>query len=314
MDFKSLNIPCPYDGENLSNWMFNPSSTHVTGTGLQRYFVFQLFQRAMSVFTYDLPEKINPYYFKWNLWMRGYIAVGNTEQYGVIAQWGTLKGRDLYYYPKYVLVSNPALKKNFKYTDGLEYFSWEIGNPKNGCEVLNLNGTFSGIWKTCNLYADRLAIILQSWATNCKKSVAADFYGVKDQAQAKAMKKATDLAHAGEMEIFIDRSLFNDDGSLNVASFQHNMPYLSTDLLNDFVTTVHEFDTEIGLNNSNTQKRERLNSAEVYSNNEEVKSKIEMWLEDLQKTCRKLKTVHGIDLWIDLRYKNKEVNNNESEL
>ena len=307
MDFDfNQNIPQFYDyaRENRDNWFFNPSTIHAEGTGLQRYFVRVLYQRAMSVFKYKIPKEINPYYFKWCLWMFGYIGVGRHKDYGIMAQWGTLQGRDLYYYPKKLLISNEALAPKG------ETFEWRIGED---CEVLNLNGTFCGIWDTVNLFADELAITLESWATNCKKAIDADFYGVSDSNQAKAMKKAVDLAHSGEMEIFIDKNLFRDDGSLNVATFQHTSQYIGTDLLDNFITLLHMFDTEIGIDNSNTQKRERLNNAEVYSNNEEVKSKIEMWLDDLQDTCEKLKKDHDIDLWIELRNKKDEevVNNVE---
>lgn len=304
MEFNHTTIPEYYDYINQDNWYFNPSTIHCTGVGLQRYFVRALFQRAMSVFKYDLPKEINPYYFKWVLWMQGYIGVGYHKKMGVIAQWGTLQGRDIYYYPKKLLVSNPALTENG------QQFTWTIGKD---CEIINLNGTFTGIWDTVNLYADMLAITLESWATNCKKAVAADFYGVADDKQAKAMKKASDLAHSGEMEVFIDKSLFNDNGELSIVQFNHMAQYFGTDLLNDFVSILHQFDTEIGIDNSNTQKRERLNNAEVYSNNEEVKSKVEMWLDDIKATCEKLKAM-GININIELRNKKEEVTTNEQQL
>ena len=316
------NLPLfSYEDQNLQNWFFNPSTTHVEGTGLQFYFMRALFQRAMSVWKYRIPKEINPYYLRFNLWMRGYVGVGYIDNYGPVAQWGAPQGRDIYYYPKRLLVCNPAMEKRYQTildpdNDGKSHepsFIWEVGGKPEGCHILNLNGSFTGIWDTVTLYADMLSITLESWATNCKKAVAADFYGVKDQAQARAMKKATDLAHSGEMEIFIDKSLFNDDGSLNVATFQHNMPYLGTDLLNDFVTILHQFDTEIGIDNSNTQKRERMNAAEVYSNNEEIKSKIEMWLDDIQATCKLIKEDYGIDIWIEMRNRS-EVSTNEQQL
>ena len=62
------------------------------------------------------------------------------------------------------------------------------------------------------------------------------------------------------------------------------------------------FDTEIGIPNSNTNKRERLIVDEVNSNNVETATKCELWLEDLQKTCAKTTDLFGIDISVDWRY------------
>jgi len=305
--FNHQEIPCYYDYENASNWVMNPSTTHCYGVGLHQYFSRCLYQRAMSTLTYELPEEINPYYFKWVLWHFGFITVFKSYKFGPAALFGTPKGRDLYYWPKQMLISNPAL--------GSKALTLNVGDT---CEILQLKGDFSGIEPIVSYTADQLAICMETWATQCKKSIAADFYGVETKAQAESMKKATDLAQSGEMDVFIDKDLFRDDGTLNVASFNRQGVYFGDKLLDDFISILHQFDETLGIANFNTQKRERLNTQEVNMGNEGSKGKLEMWVADMQKTCEKIKNNPkiGFDIWIDIRNKteNEEVDENVTEL
>ena len=160
---------------------------------------------------------------------------------------------------------------------------------------------------------------METWASQCKKAIAADFYGVENKAQAESMKKATDLAHAGEMEVFIAKDLFNDDGTLSIASFNRQGVYFGDKILDDFMSILHQFDATLGIpDNFNTQKKERLNTAEVTQATEGTRSKLEMWVADMQKTCEKVKKNPniGFDIWIDIRNQGpqEEVDENVTKL
>lgn len=287
-------IPAMYDYQNYCNWVESPSTIHCKGTALHNYFSMRLFQRAMSVLTYELPEEINPYYFKWVLWTRGFITVFKSRKFGPAALFGTPEGRDLYYYPKYMNIANPALGPG-----GLKL---RLGKQ---CEVINLQGTWTGINDIVSMYSDLLAIAMETWAAQCKKAIAADFYGVENKGQAEAMKKATDLAQSGEMDVFITKDLFRDDGTLNVASFNRQGVYIGDKILDDVISILNQFDTTLGIDNANTQKKERLNIPEVEVNTEGVKSKLEMWVSDMQETCRRIEKNPniGFRIWIDMRNK-----------
>ena len=61
------------------------------------------------------------------------------------------------------------------------------------------------------------------------------------------------------------------------------------------------FDTEIGIPNANTDKRERLITDEVNANNVETYSKCSMWLENLQEACQKVNRMFGLSISVDWR-------------
>ena len=61
------------------------------------------------------------------------------------------------------------------------------------------------------------------------------------------------------------------------------------------------FDTEVGIPNANTDKRERLITDEVNANNFETKSKCALWLESLKQGCREANEMFGLNLSVDWR-------------
>ena len=56
-------------------------------------------------------------------------------------------------------------------------------------------------------------------------------------------------------------------------------------------TIYNEFLTRIGLNNANTDKRERLNSDEVNANNDEIKAAVSYWKKNLAKCCKEVNRI-----------------------
>ena len=74
------------------------------------------------------------------------------------------------------------------------------------------------------------------------------------------------------------------------------------------------FDTEIGIPNANTQKKERMITDEVNQNNISTQSKVELWLETMKDGCKKVNTMFGLSIDVDLRFKEElETMNNGFE-
>ena len=61
------------------------------------------------------------------------------------------------------------------------------------------------------------------------------------------------------------------------------------------------FDTEIGIPNANTDKRERLITDEVNANNAETGLRGQMWLENIHEAIDKTKAMFGVEITCDWR-------------
>ena len=284
--------PYYYNYINAETSQVTPSTVHVKDSGLCRYFTKYLLQKAMSVFEWDLPETWNKDYFLYVLYCWGYVAVINTDKFGVIPQGCGLKGYDVFYAPTHAVIANPLLSG--------------ILEPRIGtqCELLKLQPDFSGILDLVGHYAEQMALASQSVSVNLLNSKLSYVFTAKTKALAESLKKMYDQIASGEPAVVIDSRLKNAaDGEETWKSFEQNVGgnYIVTNLLADIRKIEAMFDTEIGIPNANTDKRERLIQDEVNANNIETYSKCAMWLENLQDACKRVNDMFGLSIAVRWR-------------
>lgn len=284
--------PYYYNYINAETSQVTPSTVHVKDSGLCRYFTKYLLQKAMSVFEWDLPATWNKDYFLYVLYCWGYVAVVNTDKFGVIPQGCGLKGYDVFYAPTHAVIANPLLSG--------------ILEPRIGtqCELLKLQPDFSGILDLVGHYAEQMALASQSVSVNLLNSKLSYVFTAKTKALAESLKKMYDQIASGEPAVVIDSRLKNAaDGEETWKAFEQNVGgnYIVTNLLADLRKIEAMFDTEIGIPNANTDKRERLIQDEVNANNIETYSKCAMWLENLQDACKRVNDMFGLSIAVRWR-------------
>lgn len=284
--------PYYYNYINAETSQVAPSTVHVKDSGLCRYFTKYLLQKAMSVFEWDLPETWNKDYFLYVLYCWGYVAVINTDKFGVIPQGCGLKGYDVFYAPTHAVIANPLLSG--------------ILEPRIGtqCELMKLQPDFSGILDLVGHYAEQMALASQSVSVNLLNSKLSYVFTAKTKALAESLKKMYDQIASGEPAVVIDSRLKNAaDGEETWKAFEQNVGgnYIVTNLLADLRKIEAMFDTEIGIPNANTDKRERLIQDEVNANNIETYSKCAMWLENLQDACKRVNDMFGLNISVRWR-------------
>lgn len=108
--------------------------------------------------------------------------------------------------------------------------------------------------------------------------------------------------------IYIDKEMGAD--LENVIVHPTVAPYVSdklTDLKHD---TWNEFYTFMGLNNANTDKKERLNQTEVEANDPQIFVQKEIMLRTRQQACEKINEMFGLNISVDYKEEVMEVNTN----
>lgn len=291
-------IPSNYEFENLYNSMRSPSTVHCRNTALVEYYTKYLLEKAISVFKFDgLPEKWARNYFEYVLFGYGYIAVINTDKYGVIPQMSGLTGYNVFYQPTIVTIANPLL-------DGLK--TLEIGTQ---CEIIKLQPNYSGVMDIVTTYADLMALCLETAGINLLNSKMSYIFFSQNKASAETFKKMYDKVASGEPMAVIDKSLLDDEGNPAWQMFTQNVGqnYITDKILNDLQTIENQFNTEIGIPNANTQKRERLIVDEVNANNTDTNAKISLWLETMQNDIEKVNKMFNLNLSVSYRFKQESV-------
>ena len=92
MDYSFNGIPAFYDYINVYNSRISPSTIHINSQ-IKFYFVRQLLQEVIGLYDFRLPEDWNHDYFKYVLFVNGFISVMKTDIYGTICQHCTLGDR-----------------------------------------------------------------------------------------------------------------------------------------------------------------------------------------------------------------------------
>lgn len=285
------NLPFYYDYKNEMTSMLSPNTVHCRNTALSRYFEKYLLQKAMSVFEWKMPETWAKNYILYVLYCWGAVAVVNTNKYGVVALDCGLTGYDVFYQPTHAIITNPKIDSTLRPRIGLQ------------CTVLRLQPNYSGIMDIVSYYADMLALCAESVGMNLVNSKLSYLFGVTSKQSAETMKKAVDKLLGGDPAVFVDKDLLTEDGRTTWQMYNQNVGqnYIVDKVLTDMRKIEQMFATDIGIPNANTDKRERLITDEVNSNNFETQSRCDMWLEELKKSCAQAKDMFGIDLSVDWR-------------
>lgn len=287
-------VPFDYQTLNYYNSQRSPSTVHVKNTRLRRYFRKYLFQKAISVFKWNIPDSWDKDYFLYTLYGLGYIAVIDTDQYGVICQGGALGGYNLYYRPSYIIITNPLLRNTITAT------------LDKDCALLKLQPDYSSIMDIVGFYADQLALAAESLGINLLNVKSGTVFGAENKQQAESYKKMYDTLSDGDPAVVIGKSLLDEKGQPSWFPFTQHIKesYVVSDLLSDMRKIESMFDTEIGIPNANTDKRERLITDEVNANNVETATRCELWLETLKKGIEKANNKYpGINISVDWRVK-----------
>lgn len=293
-------VPVTYDYVNAYNNNYKPSTIHVKETGLAWYFKKYLIQKILSVFKFEgIPETWAKDYFLYTLFVLGFVAVIDTDLYGVIPQHCTLSGRDVFYRPNKVLIANPLIRMPKSLLINEE------------CALVRMQPDYCGCWDIVEYYADLMALTSESIVVNLVNSKMAYVFAAEDKASAESLKKLYDKIASGEPAVFPDKKLFNEDGDPSWMLFTQNLSqnYIGSKLLEDLAKIDSRFNTEIGIPNVNIAKASGVSDSEVKSNNVDTQSKCRVWLETIQDGLDRANAMFDLNLSVALRFEESEAVN-----
>lgn len=295
-----INAKVPYSQEalNLYNASYTPSMLHLRDNELTRYYERYLFQKLLSVFKFEIPEQWDMNYFTTRLFTRGVLAVFETKKYGVIVQECSVSGFNLYYQPASVLVANPLLEKSYMLDIGKE------------CEVIYLNSEYCGIYDIVQYYAQMMALCSESATQNLLNTKLAYVFFTNNKANAESFKKMYDNLANGAPVATVGQELRSDGNGWQMFNQNLKQNFISPDILVELKDWEDKFNTEIGIPNANTNKKERLITDEVNANNVSTNAKVELWLENLKRCFDKVNKKYNLNLKAELRFEGGEEDGN----
>lgn len=240
--------------------------------------------------------KKNKNSFRWLLFHCGSVCLFNDKKYGsIFGGWSPIK---------YNLYQNPAEWHFNPINSGAINDYHLIGNEKNSV-IIKMFDDYLGFDDLVSDTAVKMAMLdklIETASMNGNVNLVAY---VSNKKQGETIKTAYATATQGEPLVILNRNIKDklNNGEKLLEPFTSHDTILSVDrLLTARRTIVNNFLTEIGIKNANFQKKERLITDEVNSNNEEVSSNITIAYNNIREGFEEYNEMTGSDLSIDLHY------------
>lgn len=274
----------------VSNYL-RPKPKDVSGLNNSSYFYYrrQLFLKIYSLFDFDnYPDYWDIDYFKNVLFSDGFIGVVDYNG-GPWALKCGFSGINPYNNPTEIMIANPVLG-NFNRTIGkdgeLIYFN-------------RVDGMYIGLEPLVKRYALLLSQCDGSInATLMNSRVRHVFEGTND-AEVQTYKKMYDEVSQGRPAVFLKKGKTDlKESNFNFLNVKNT--YIGNDIMLTKRTIMNEFLTEIGINNRNTDKRERLTTDEVAVNDSETAANVILWLDTMRRQLDKVNKLFNTNITIEL--------------
>ena len=285
-------LPFNYENINLAAGTYSPSQIKPCDNDSYLYWERSLFQRAMSVITIEnLPENWhgNVKDFLWYcLFKFGYVAMFNSNKFGISFQPCTLRGFDFYYQPTEALIVNPKLEVTLKI--------------HKECEVLKICPDFFGIWDVITRYARRLSSFDPAIDVAVENSKAARIQGASTKAGVKFLQKVQDKINEGSPAVVVDTSVLvpidpiTKEPAIQDFSIDVKNTYIIYKLIQDFESILHEFDTEIGIPTLPFEKKERMITDEAEQKQIDATSRSLVWVDTMNECFSLINPLLGTNM------------------
>lgn len=270
----------------LSRYIFQIEPSDVEGLNNTSvvYYTYEFIRKLFGVYAIEnVPEGWDYDYMLERIFLDGMMCITDT-QLGVLPLQTGVSGLNVFNHPTTCVIANPVLGSLERRIDV-------------DCALVKLQFNYGNVWPIINRYASLLAMCDSAIAVNLINTKVCAIFGADSKAEAESYKRMYDEISRGEPAVFLgeglakklsERLLFNQVKQQYVAD---DVEDLKQRLMDDFLS-------DIGINNANTDKRERLNTFEVVSNTQEVRSGAEHWLQNIQDGFDVANRLYGLNLKI----------------
>lgn len=250
------------------------------------YYREYLLKKILSRFEFDgLPSYWDMDYFLEVLFLDGKICITDTAAGILPLRCGTT-GVGIFEQPTECQIANPVLGSFRRIIDV-------------DCALIKLQYNYSGVGWLINRYATMLAMCDSSVATNLMNTKVTYVFKASSKAQAETMKKMYDDITCGQPAVFVGENGAINEENVYVMPAKQN--YIAEDVQILKRKIINEFLTEIGINNTNQDKRERLTDDEVNANNDEVYANIQHWFDNISDGIDRANKLYNLGLSVKIR-------------
>lgn len=196
------------------------------------------------------------------------------------------------------------------YGDYLRYratgFNYSVSYSAQDSVLIENNKLRMPTRKAVYYFVSRLYELTRTMDTNVKQLKLQTLFSATDK-NVLTVKKVIDEIEKNNWAIVVDSGLPLDE---IVKAIPTGVKCLTPELTDRYNALMNEALTYFGINNSNTDKRERLITDEANANNQFIDSCAQMFLESRERACEEINKKFGTNISVELRNKREEVQQN----
>lgn len=249
------------------------------------YYIDTLFRKAQSIYEFDgIPENWDFDYFLSVLLSQGFICVTNTPL-GVLPLRCGVSGINVFNHPTTCIIANPVIGNLERTID-------------EDCTLIKMQYNYRSIMPIIYKYASMLADCDSSISVNLMNSKVTFIGMCSSKNQAASMKELYTMLSRGEPAIFVKGDQINQE-QIFYNHVKENFVAGEIQILKRKIMS--EYLTEIGVNNANTDKKERLTDNEVEANDSEIQLNAGYWLDNIKEGIEKTNKMFNLNISVRLK-------------
>lgn len=257
-----------------------PRQVHGQDNLTTYYYKDEILVKLKSIMEVETcPDTWDKDYIVEHLLIDGFVQVSRPPEFDVMCLACSVYGVNAYNRATNVQVANPVVGS----------FQKTIGDDCELIYLMRLGSGFYNFKRTIDLYAEQFASLDKGIDVGIMNALATIIFNAPNGKVATSIKELYDKIQAGEPAVFIDDSAGLSATDRTAITTLHAKENYVVDLLQIAKRRLwEELLTKIGINNANTDKRERLITSEVESNNEEVESDVSVFKRNVDECVKKV--------------------------
>lgn len=255
-------------------------------TSLENLYLSYLFNISLNMFEYsDMPKSVDTFYLEFIMQTRGLCIIIDDERFGPTALECTIGGKLNHYYM-------PTAYRGVDPTG-------ELTGTYNAEDVVLFKNSplYAPLVQQLQYYAKQLA--LSSETINVNLDAQWTPYIIQgDKRMLNQFNNFMKKVRRGVRAIFTAKNL---DLMSMLQVLPTQAPFVAMDVNDVKQTILRECMTFLGIDNANQDKRERVQSAEVYANNTQIIASRNIWLAERQKAVNAFNQKFGTNVKVSFR-------------